>query len=44
LVAPARNTLLRPEEQHARSGIADVDPPIGRGYGEVDDGTSLGLD
>ncbi len=38
-----RHAFLRPEEEHRRSGVYEVRPPLRRGHGEVgDDG--LGVD
>src|SRR5262245_3847068 len=37
LLAPGRDVVFRPEEEHRRSGEADVTPPLTSGYCKVDD-------
>ncbi len=44
LRAPAVNVLLRPEEQHRCSGVADVVPPARRRHREVTDIVFRGID
>ncbi len=34
---PLCQCLFRPEEQHGRSGVQDVIPPLGRRHREMDD-------